>query len=232
MGGREVPIHLELNSVASRASHAAIHPTAGSCRSPGDATGGPQPPRGQPRYRGKGKIPRLGQTGERLASTQPSVSLSGWSSWLTGGFLAAASVWALHGGALPGGGAGIPRPWPWPDTGQDASVVGGCKGRGEAMLGHGWQGRNPLKGPDGKPGSHGPEREGPFPGRSTPGKTRRRTDHNLCLKSNILGRFFQSLAALTSPKPAREPPNPTALLGGRGGAGKPCCSQHGLETVS
>ena len=43
MGGREVPIHLELNSVASRVSRAAIHPAAGSCRSPGDATGAPAP---------------------------------------------------------------------------------------------------------------------------------------------------------------------------------------------
>lgn len=131
MGGREVPIHLELNSVASRASHAAIHPTAGSCRSPGDATGGPQPPRGQPRYRGKGKIPRLGQTGERLASTQPSVSLSGWSSWLTGGFLAAASVWALHGGALPGGGAGIdPAPLALAGHGPGCLGCGGLQGEG------------------------------------------------------------------------------------------------------
>lgn len=34
-GCREVPIHLELNSVPSRASRAAIHPAAGSCLSPG-----------------------------------------------------------------------------------------------------------------------------------------------------------------------------------------------------
>lgn len=38
-----MPIQLELNSVASRASHAANHPAAGSCCSPGDVTAGPAP---------------------------------------------------------------------------------------------------------------------------------------------------------------------------------------------
>lgn len=133
MGGREVPIHLELNSVASRASRAAIHPAAGSCRSLGDATGGLAPTA----TLGKGENTRAWTDTRGVGvRTAPGFSLRvvPMACW-GGGFLATAGVRAVHGGALPGGGAGIPCPWPWPDTGQDTRLralhfPGSCRSRG------------------------------------------------------------------------------------------------------
>lgn len=168
MGGREVPIHLELNSVASRASRAAIHPAAGSCCSPGDATGGLAPTA----TLGKGENTRAWTDTRGVGvRTAPGFSLRvvPMACW-GGGFLATGGVRAVHGGALPGGGAGIPCPWPWPDTGQDTGLRalhfpgscrsrGGAGGAGKVMSGRGWQG------PNGKRGSHGSDREGSFPGK-------------------------------------------------------------------
>lgn len=200
-GCREVPIHLKLNSVPSRASRAAIHPTAGSCRDPGMQRGSAATP-------GPAVVPGRGEDahawGRDWGLGSPRFSLRAVRTPGLRGF-----AWRC-----------LARRWCWdpaplarPDTGQagfghaafvrEPSVLGA--GAGDA--GHGRRARRLPQGPVEKEGAMAPTGKAP-----SPGATRLRDGQSTISACRaVFWGGFRSPGALTLPELAREPPNPAAI---------------------
>lgn len=195
MGSREVPIHLELNSVASRASRAAIHPAAGSCRSPGDAAGDPEPAAtlGSAVMLGKGEETQAWRQRERLGSVQPlGFALRVVSAVCRGIFGRSWCAWQC-----------VARRWCWDPvplaltgrrTGRRSAgslcFPGSLRLRGEALRGEGggdagsWLARSrwKIRDPQIRLGRTLSQEQ-------HTGEVVEKDDHDLCLKSTLLGRF-------------------------------------------
>lgn len=149
----------------------------------------PQPPGAGPGARERGRCACLARHAEDWGLRSPGLSLQAVPR-LAGGF--AGRAWRC-----------LTRRWCWDPAPLALAGHGlwarclfrgaiGCRElRGDGG-GHGRRGRSPPQGPDGKAGSRGSDREGPFPRSNMPGRPQRKTGHNFCLKSSILGRFSVS----------------------------------------